>query len=178
VGSTPTRPTKIMHLEIRTVGDRRDLRHLQQFLIQQSLWYPSYEEWVHDTCIPEIDLGYKTGLIAYERNRVVGDIIFQPHKNLPKTREIKNLRVDPTFKRRDLAHFLLRQVEEENKGDFERIVCDTDKRQSAVVKLLLFSGYRTIQETPLYDSNNIDIIFHKEISSRGGTGIRARLRNV
>lgn len=152
-----------MRLEIRTVGDRTDLRRLARFLLTQALWYPRYERWVNETCIPEIDLGQKAALVAYEQGGVVGDIVWQPHKELPRTRELKNLRVDPSFRRRSLAYFLLRQAEAEGQGSFDRILCDTDKRQTSTMKLLRFAGYKSIGEMPIYSSANMDVILVKEL---------------
>lgn len=152
-----------MRLEIRTVGDRSDLRRLARFLLTQALWYPRYARWVNEVCIPEIDLGQKNALIAYERGGMVGDIVWQPHKELPRTRELKNLRVDPSFRRRSLAYFLLRQAEAEDKGSFDRVVCDVDKRQASTMKLLQFAGYKPIGEMPIYSSANTDVIFAKEL---------------
>src|SRR3989344_7617874 len=111
-----------LDLTIRLISDEKDLRKLRHFLLGQALWYPNYERWVEDVCIPDISNNWKTAIIAYSNGHVVGDVIFQKHKQLPKTREIKNLRINPDYRRRDLAHFLIRQAEEEDKESFERIL--------------------------------------------------------
>jgi ribosomal protein S18 acetylase RimI-like enzyme len=152
-----------MRLEVRTISDGTDLKRLGRFLLGQALWYPAYERWVRAVCVPEIDRSWKHALVAYEGGRVVGDAVWQPHKELPKTRELKNLRVDPSFRRRALAHFLLRQVEHEGEG-FDRIMCDADRRMAGAAALLRRAGYKPIAETPLYSSENVDIIFVKELA--------------
>ncbi len=153
-------------LEVRSVGSRRDVERLRVFLLGQALWYPRYEDWVCGRCIPDVHSGRKSAFVAYADGEVVGNAIYQPHGELPRTRELKNLRVHPRFRRRDLAHFLIRQAEEEDRGTFDRIVCDADARQLAVRRLLLFSGYRPVCETPLYCSDNVDVVFHKEFGDR------------
>lgn len=149
-------------LTIREISDEKDLRKLRYFLLGQALWYPNYERWIEDVCIPDIENNWKTAILGYSNGHVVGDAIFQKHKQLPRTREIKNLRINPEYRRRDLAHFLIRQVEEENKEQFDRIIVDTDARNKTVVRFLNFCGYNPIMQMPLYSENNLDIIFSKE----------------
>jgi GNAT superfamily N-acetyltransferase len=149
---------------IRSVADQRELKCLAQFLVRQSLWYPGYADWVHGVCVPEIDSGYKKAIVAYSRGEIVGDAIFQPHKELPRTREFKNLRVNPDFRRMDLGHFLTRQVEEEGKGSFDRIICDADARLREAIWFMRCCGYSQIMQTQLYCSQNVDVVLIKELS--------------
>ena len=154
----------VLDLTIKTVSDESDLGRLKRFLHTQELWYPNYHDWVEDVCITEIDRGFKTGIIAYSKGDILGDAIYQPHKELPRTREFKNMRIHPKFGRRDLGHFLLRQVEEEDKETFDRIILDTDVRNKGVIEFLRFCGYKPIMQMPLYDQNNEDVVMVKEIS--------------
>ena len=151
-----------LDLTIRLISDEKDLRKLRHFLLGQALWYPNYERWVEDVCIPDINNNWKTAIIAYSNGHVVGDVIFQKHKQLPKTREIKNLRINPDYRRRDLAHFLIRQAEEEDKESFERILLDTDTKDTGIIRFLTFCGYKPIMKMPLYSQHNMDLIFSKE----------------
>lgn len=150
---------------IRTVADGRDLNRLRLFLSKQRLWYPNYPGWVEEVCIPNIRDGWKTAIIARSQGDIVGNAIFQPHKELPRTREFKNVRIHPKFQRRDLGHFLFRQVEEEDKETFDRIILDTDIRNKGIIKFLRFCGYRPIMQLPLYCSDNVDIVMVKEFPS-------------
>lgn len=151
-----------LDLTIKAISDERELIGLRNFLLGQALWYPNYEQWVEDVCIPDIENNWKTAIVAYSNKHVVGDAIFQKHKQLPRTREIKNLRINPEFRGRDLAHFLIRQVEEENNGSFDRIILDTDIKNISIVQFLSFCGYNPIMKMPLYSEHNIDMIFSKE----------------
>ncbi len=154
-----------LNLEIRTVGDEKDLFRLRDFILSHPLWYPQHDKWVEEVCIPEIETGWKTAVVAYSDRVIIGDAVWQPHKQLPRTREFKNLRVHPDLRRRDLGHFLLRQVEEEGRGTFDRIMLDTDKRNKGMITFLQFCGYQPIMETPLYTGKNVDVIMSKEFPS-------------
>ncbi len=154
-----------MDFVIRSIGDEKDLKRLRDFLLGQALSYPRYDSWVEGVCIPELENGHKTGIIAYSDKKVVGDVIYQQHKQLPRTREIKNLRINPEYRRMDLGHFLLRQAEEEGKKSFERIILDTDSRNGGIIKFLLYCGYHTIMQRPLYCSHNLGIVMEKEFNS-------------
>ncbi|MBI4450647.1 GNAT family N-acetyltransferase [Candidatus Woesearchaeota archaeon] len=151
-----------LDLALRTIHDERELRGLRTFLLGQALWYPDYANWVEGVCIPDLDHGYKCAIVAYSNGHVVGDVIWQPHKELPRTRELKNLRIHPGWRGRDLGHFLIRQAEEEGKGSFDRIIGDVDSRQTGVLRFLSFCGYRPILQLPLYCDHNLDIVVAKE----------------
>lgn len=153
-----------MRLEICTLSDSKDLKQLTKFLLKQALWYPKYDQWVNEVCIPEIDSGSKTTILARQSGNIIGNVIWQSHKQLPKIREIKNLRIDQSFRRRDLAHFLLKQVEIELIDEISGIICDVDNRKLDVIKLLQFSGYKPLYQMPLYCENNVDIIYFKQIN--------------
>jgi|GEM_PF-1720481 len=153
-----------MNITFRTIADPLDLRRLREFLHKQALGYPDYEAWVETVCIPDIDNGWKSAIVAYSDGRLVGNAIYQQHKQLPNTREFKNLRVLPGHRQRDLGHFLLRQVEEEEKGTFERIICDVNADQERILGFMLKCGYRELCRAPLYATSEIDVILVKEFS--------------
>lgn len=154
-----------LDLTIRAVSDEKELSGLRTFLLGQALWYPNYERWVEEVCIPDIENNWKTAIVAYSSRHIVGDAIFQKHKQLPRAREIKNIRINPEYRRRDLAHFLIRQVEEESRELFDRIILDTDTKNTGIARFLTFCGYRPIMRLPLYSEHNLDIIFSKEFPS-------------
>ena len=118
-----------MNFLIKSIKDMKELRQLKKFIYSQNLNYPSYEDWIDKVCIPEIENGWKKGIIVDYDGHVVGNAIYQPYKELPRTRKLKNLRIHPELRRRDLGHFLLRQVEEEDKRNFDRIILDANKKE-------------------------------------------------
>ena len=154
-----------MNFVIKSIKDMKELRQLRNFIYSQHLNYPDYEHWVDKVCIPEIENGWKKGIIAYYNGHVVGNAIYQPHKELPRTREFKNLRIHPELRRRDLGHFLLRQVEEENKEDFDRIILDANTKEKKIIMFLQYCGYKIIGQECLYDKKNLEVIMVKEFNN-------------
>lgn len=88
--------------------DEKEIRKLKKFLLEQSFNYPHYEDWV-ERAISEVLSGYKKTILAFSDDILIGDLIFQPHKNLLRVMELKNMRIHPEFKRRYFGFFMLRQ---------------------------------------------------------------------
>src|SRR3990167_1625745 len=116
----------VLDLLVRAVTDERELKKLRGFLLSQALWYPDYERWVEQVCLPDIQTQWKTAFVAYSNGHVVGDIIFQPHKQLPQTREIKNIRIHPRWRRKDLAHFFLKKIKKKKPPSFSKNIVDVE----------------------------------------------------
>ena len=93
-----------------SLQDMKQLRELVDFIHLQDLGYPRYHDWVAKA-ESELFSGYKGAIIAYSESRVVGNLIFQPHKGISTLLEIKNLRVHQKLRGRDFARFMLRQLE-------------------------------------------------------------------
>ena len=147
---------------IETLSNIKDLKKLVNFLIKQSLGYPNYEDWVQRSEY-EIDIGYKIAWLAFSNGHLVGDLIYQPHKELVRVRELKNLRIDPTYRERGLATIMLRQAEVEDTGSFDLILCDVRSNQENLIYLLTKLGYKPMQTVSLYDPNTLDVIMVKNI---------------
>jgi len=143
------------------VEDEKEINKLKTFLLSQSFDYPLYFDWV-ERAICEIDSGYKRTILAFNENNLVGNLIFQPHKTLLKTIEIKNIRVHPDFKRRYFSSFMLRQVEAESMG-YNGIIVDTRSDRLEILNLFHLSGYKEIARSSLYEPNVEDIIFFKKV---------------
>ncbi len=154
-----------MHYEFKQVSDQKDLRLLGRFIHEHALWYPRYDDWVEYVCIPEIDTGTKKAVVCWAEGTIVGNIIFQRHKQLPRTIELKNLRINPNMRGRGIAHFLVKQLETDARQQgIERVIGDTDERRKDILALMQYMGYTFIQSTSLYSQDAIDIIFMKEFS--------------
>ena len=148
----------------RTVETREDLSRLLEFIRSQNLNYPRYQDWVSRT-ESEIEGAYKTGVLAISNGFVVGDLIWQPHKELPKVREIKNLRIHPLVGRRYFASFLLRQAENEP-GAFHELMVDFREdhpEMSLLERMFILTGYDRICTVNLYDPNVRDIVMIKKV---------------
>ena len=156
-----------MDFRFRTVDSLNDLTLLKGFLLNNHLGYPRYDSWVEQVCIPDIENGWKTAILAFYNGYLIGDAIYQQHKQIPRTREFKNLRIHPLYRGRDIGHFLLRQVEEQEKEQFDRILLDIDSRLNPTIIFLMQCGYKKIAGMPLYSPQNLDIIMVKELKKMG-----------
>ena len=147
----------------RTVETRKDLLRLIDFLRIQDLNYPNYQDWVSRT-EAELDNGWKTGVIALDCNRVLGDVLWQPHKQLPRVREIKNMRVHPSVRERYFARFLMKQAEVEDKENFDSLMLDLREdhpERRPLMNMLVSMGYTKLCAVNLYDTNVRDVIMVK-----------------
>jgi len=153
--------TPNFNYEFYTPATSRDLRAGIDFLAAQDLSYPGYRDvWVpkaEHECIS----GWKTMILARTHGIVIGDVVFQPHKQLPRVREIKNLRIHPNFRDRFFAAFLLKQAEKEQSNDYDAIVADARENQPGIVNFFLRQGYRVIAVQSLYEKGRQEVILAK-----------------
>jgi hypothetical protein len=155
------------NFNFRQIDSETDIRRLVEFMAKYPLDYPGYDAWLQ-RAESELDAGYKQAILAFSEGTLVGNIVYQRHKQLPGTLEIKNLRVAAGKQRRDFGHFMLRQVQvEANRGDYGLILCDARESQTDVLALLGFSGFIEIARAALYDSNERDVIMGKPIKREG-----------
>lgn len=152
-----------MNFNFRLVESKRDLSFLVNFLITQGLNYPNYESWVQKA-EHEIDQGYKKAILAFSDDYLAGNLIYQPHKELPRVKELKNMRIHPSVRRRYFAQFILKQAEVDERERYDLILCDVRSSQTGVISLLRSMGYQTLVTTSLYDQNNMDTIMIKVIN--------------
>tara|TARA_Y100000034_G_scaffold125608_1_gene175563 strand:+ start:528 stop:995 length:468 start_codon:yes stop_codon:yes gene_type:complete len=153
-----------INFSIRKVDDLKDLRLLRDFLHMHDLGYPRYDEWVDTVCIPDIEDGYKTAVIALHEDIIVGDILWQPHKEVGRVVEPKNLRIHPDLRERGLAYFLMKQCEVESRGDFSVIIADFPEDQLDMNLFLLRYGFRVLYSAHLYSENRRETIVTKDIN--------------
>ena len=151
-----------MNFQFRLIQDEKDVARLEKFLLSQSLNYPNYGDWVRKAA-EEILAGYKQGIIAFYDGFLVGDLIFQPHKELPKMLELKNMRIDPKIQGRGSASFMLKQAEKQPRCN--GIICDVRASQIQVINLLRFMGYQDVFRGPLYNSGEEDVVMVKELKA-------------
>ena len=148
----------------KTIEDEKELKLLLNFLIKQDLGYPNYEEWVQKSEY-EIEKGLKIPILGLSGNELVADLIYQKHKELSNSLEIKNCRVISPLRYRDFARFMFKQVEIEAKRKYDSIVCDVRSTEIRTIEFLLNINYIPLNKKPLYD-NKLDIIFFKSLEQR------------
>lgn len=133
------------------------------FISKIPLSYPNYDNWVQ-RAEAELLQGYKQTILAFSDKRIVGDLIYQPHKQIQGVLELKNMRIDERLRRRDFGHFMLRQAETEaRKLGYLAMLIDIRPNRQDVIAFLMFSGFFQINRIPLYDSNEEDIVMMKPL---------------
>lgn len=153
------------NFEFRTLQDRRDLTRFIGFAGTQTLNYPAYEKWL-ERVEAEILAGSKTAALVLSDRIVVGDIVWQMHKELSGTREIKNLRLHPAVRGQYFSKVLLRQAERPHGEKFNSLILDyrEDHPDLADIKRTLVSmNYRIIATVNLYDPNVRDVVAFKDL---------------
>lgn len=163
------------NFSFRFAEDTKDILNLERFLLKQELNYPNYGDWVF-RAKQELLSGYKKSILAFSDGFLVGNLIYQPHKDLPRVRELKNLRVHPKLRERYFGAFMLKQAEKENQNEYDAIICDTRTDRIQIVNLLKNFGYETLLKIPLYDSNIEDMIMIKKFE-RTPTGFFGSVKN-
>lgn len=147
----------------RSVQTTKQIRQTIEFLAKQDLKYPRYDEWVQKA-EAELFSGYKKAALAYSEGILVGDILWQPHKQFPRVRELKNVRVSKV-NRRYIAEFLVRQAECEDRGEFDAIIVDAREFQTDFISLMQNLDYRVVGKLNLYDEDKRDVVLFKNFSS-------------
>jgi len=149
----------------------RLLDEIVDYLLGPRLWipktdYPDFEEWlgkVHQ----EMRKDFKRAIIALSCHEIVGVIIYQRHKQLPNSLELKNLSVRPDQRGRYIASFLIRNAEIEGFQEFQtaKVVCDVKARNFPMRFFLQRHGYRMLTREDLYKLGaGEDIVFCKDLS--------------
>lgn len=162
-----------MNISVRTPQDSSDLWSLYDFVLSQHLDYPNYEDWAY-RAKTEIEEGYKIAIVAWSEGKIVGNVIFQPHKQFARIRELKNLRVSVKSRFRKFGAFLLRQAEWFQFEDYDFLFGDFRSDNNAMQRLLVSEGYEIKSLQSLYDPNVLDSVV---IKPNLFTSVSQRLRN-
>jgi ribosomal protein S18 acetylase RimI-like enzyme len=149
-----------MDFNIKHVEDGKELRLLRKFLLEQPQFYPDYREWVDGKCIARIEDGEYKNIIVLSEGLVVGDVVYR-YLNDHQI-EVKNFRIDPEYRRRDLGHFLLKQVEFENPEKTSTLDVTVDNFLG--VQFFIRNGFNIIDKETLYKPDQFEYIMQKKPS--------------
>jgi ribosomal protein S18 acetylase RimI-like enzyme len=142
-----------------------DLKGFGQFLREQDLGYPNYNNWVDNRCLPELDAGYKIAYSVSSNRAMVAGIVFQKHKGLVGTLEIKNLRVRNDLRRRDIARFLVKQAQVFALQErYSRMIADFRAGREyspALSRFLKSCGFEVLFQAELYPGGTDYIVAKK-----------------
>lgn len=150
-----------MNFQFTAIQSKKELSQLIYFLHNQNLNYPHYDDWVQRT-EGELDYGLKQAILAFSSGYLVGDLVYQKHKENPRFLELKNMRILPELNNRYFARFMLKQVEAENQN-YDAIVCDAPSEFPNIISFMESCGYTAILSKPLYDDNEPEIVMIKPI---------------
>jgi len=159
----------VFDFRFRGVESATDITRLVDFLGKQPLNYRGYGDWLQ-RAEAELFAEYKQAVLAFNGRVLVGDVVYQAHKQIPRVLEIKNIRVHPDMRRRDFGHFMLKQVEAEAKssGQYEAVVVDARASQHEVITFLMFSGFKELGKRCLYEENEQDVVMAKPVNEKSG----------
>lgn len=153
-------------LEIRKVADEVDLKNLRRFMLDRPQYYPDYSDWIDGKCLPRIESGRAVGWIAIADGKVAGDAVYQTLGE-PGKLELKNLRIDPDYRNRDIGHCLLRQVEVEGSelagttlGGLT-IVTDVSTPNFSGVQFFVRNGFQIVGMDELYVPDQSEYLLQK-----------------
>lgn len=153
-------------LEIRRVVDDVDIKHLRRFMLAQPQFYPDHNDWIDEKCLPRIEEGRAVGWIALVDGKIAGDAVYQTMAK-PGMIELKNLRIDPDYRNRDIGHFLLRQVEVEGITHTEEttngltIVTDVSTPNFSGVEFFVRNGFKIVGMDELYTPGQSEYLLQK-----------------
>ena len=148
------------HFHFRGLESRKELKGLIDFLSLQDLEYPNYDYWVQRT-EHELNSGHKQAVLAFSEAHLVGDLIYQQHKEVPCFLELKNLRMHPQLRTRKFAEFMLRQVEAENQSRYDAIILDARANQEHIIQFMNAQGYASFATIPLYQDSMPEVVMLK-----------------
>ena len=160
----------------RFVEERKDIRELEKHLLQQPMNYPHYEDWVSRS-VEELENGYKNSILAFSEDFLVGNLMFQPHKQFSSIMEFKNMRVHEKLQGRYFGSFMVKQAEAEaRKKGYKAIVGDIRSDNFPIMNMLKILGYEELLRIPLYDQNTEDVVMVKKFD-RTDKGLLLPIKN-
>ena len=96
-----------MDFNFRLIDCEKDIDNLIKFILEQPLNYKGYDDWIQKI-IEEFHCSYKQSVLAFSDEVLVGNLIYQNHKEFPRIKELKNLRVEPRVQGRYFSQFMIR----------------------------------------------------------------------
>jgi len=99
-----------------------------------------------------------SGSFVLSHGKIAGDAVY---RHLDKDRiEIKNFRIDKNYRRRDLGHFLLSQIEFENSG--RNLVLDVTTKNFLGVEFFIRNMFRITAREELYREGQFEYLMEKQ----------------
>ncbi|PIU75689.1 hypothetical protein COS75_02980 [Candidatus Pacearchaeota archaeon CG06_land_8_20_14_3_00_35_12] len=149
--------SSINTLLIKSVEDEKELGLLREFMLIQPQFYPKHDEWLDGKCIPRVEKGAYNNIIVLSDRTVIGDAIYHILDNSKV--EIKNFRIDPEYRRRDLGHFILKQVEFLNPK--RKLILDVTTDNFSGVEFFIRNSFNIVGKEQLYKEGQFEYLMEK-----------------
>ncbi|MDD5651156.1 MAG: GNAT family N-acetyltransferase [Candidatus Nanoarchaeia archaeon] len=160
--------------KIKLIKDQEEINKLYNFIKQFSLDYPDYNIWL-EKCKRELELGYKKAFVCEKNNQIIGNLIFQPHKEDPLLLEMKNGRVLDEYRRKNIFSSLVKNVIIYGKeNNFKRVIGDAHITNEGMIKTLSNFGFMELANETIYDKQ-IEKIMIKDLNE---TSLDVLIRNL
>ena len=130
--------------------------------------YPDYQRWL-EKVHHQLKTEDKRALVCLRSGNVIGVALYQLHKDVMGTLEIKNISVRPDARGRFIANFFLRNVEIEGQVDYgllQQVIVDIKAANLQMLRLLGRHQYSEIGRVDLYGLGaGEDIILRKPLEA-------------
>lgn len=128
--------------------------------------YPDYADWLRRVRV-ELGTRQKRAIIAIDGETIVGAIVYQHHQKEPDVLEIRHISVCPEMRGRNIASFMLRNLEIEGQRDFPgvtRVYCDAKPENHEIRLFLLLHDFVIVGIFDLYGLGaGEDMLFSKSL---------------
>ena len=134
-----------------------------EYIESFDLNYPNYKAWVAK-CKSELISNYKKCFFVEKNKKIIGSIIFQPHKKEKNILEIKNFRVSLEHRGKGIGSRLYNEIERyARERGFKIIQIDTHEDNQELIEFLIKKSFKVIERKSLYEKTRVEIILQKNL---------------
>ncbi|MFA5060934.1 MAG: GNAT family N-acetyltransferase [Candidatus Pacearchaeota archaeon] len=146
--------------EAKPAKSEEEISKITSYLASLNLDYPNYLLWVKK-CKKELISGYKQSFYVTDK-KIIGVIIFQPHKEQENVLEIKHFSIEKNYWDKGIGSLLLDLLEDYfRKTSFKNIRVDTHEENTNLINFFKRKGFKTIKKEYLYNPLQKEIILQK-----------------
>jgi len=147
--------------QIKLADSKKEITKIYNYIKSLDLKYPDYKKWV-EKCRKELESRYKKAFYSEEKSKIIGVIIFQPHKEKKGVLEIKTFWVSPENREKGVGSSLYILVEKfAKKNRFKKIQINT--HDAKLIDFLSKRDFKTIKKEALYLPSQIETILQKKL---------------
>ncbi|MFA4952891.1 MAG: GNAT family N-acetyltransferase [Candidatus Pacearchaeota archaeon] len=148
---------------IFTTDSSEKINQICEYIESFDLDYPNYKTWVAK-CKNELISNYKKCFFVEKNKKIIGSIIFQPHKKEKNILEIKNFRVSLEHREEGIGSRLYNETERyARERGFKIIQIDTHENNQELIEFLIKKSFKVIERKSLYEKIQVEIILQKNL---------------